>query len=425
MNASDSKNRVLFIASQPFFQWRGSPIRIGFDVMALSESGYRVDMLVLPVGDRREIPGVRILRAPNVFGVKRVPIGPSLIKLAFDGVMFFQALGLALRHRYAVIHGVEDAGAVALVVAKLTRTRMVFEKHSDPSSYKKGLLRNLVMWLYSRVEQFTMRHADACIGTGPGLVRQIQNLAPGRPAHSISDIPSSLVEANPESVGRIRKQLTRSADDVLIMYAGSFAIYQGIELLFASIPVVVKNQPAARFVIIGGSADEISHRQAWLQQQGVAGAVVFVGMVPPDELPNYLSASDILLSPRLAGVNTPLKLLDYLKAGGAIVATDTEANRLILDETTAVLTRPETKPFADGILELVANPARRLELATRGRTLNDEAYTYQTFKKNLVACYDGVLGPQENRAYDATFLHQSLPYAFVNSMESVFCMVCV
>ena len=115
--------RILFIASQPFFEWRGSPIRLGFDLLALTQMGYSVDFLTLPLGERREIPGVRIIRAPNLFGACGIAIGPSLLKLAFDGLLFWMALGCVVRRRYAVVHGVEDCGIIAWCAARVGRAR--------------------------------------------------------------------------------------------------------------------------------------------------------------------------------------------------------------------------------------------------------------------------------------------------------------
>ena len=83
-------NRVLLIASQPFFEWRGSPIRVATNARALVESGMAVDLLTLPVGQPLAIEGVRMLKAPNLLRVKRVPIGPSVAKLCFDIIMFVQ-----------------------------------------------------------------------------------------------------------------------------------------------------------------------------------------------------------------------------------------------------------------------------------------------------------------------------------------------
>ncbi|MBO7223698.1 MAG: hypothetical protein J6V70_06160, partial [Kiritimatiellae bacterium] len=79
-NTQEKKKRALFIASQPFFQWRGSPIRLGFDVKAIYENGYDIDFLTLPIGERKEVPGVNIYRAPNIFFAKKISIGPSVLK---------------------------------------------------------------------------------------------------------------------------------------------------------------------------------------------------------------------------------------------------------------------------------------------------------------------------------------------------------
>ena len=49
--------RVLLISPQPFFQWRGSPLRVRFNAQALAELGYDVDLLVMPVGDDLALPG--------------------------------------------------------------------------------------------------------------------------------------------------------------------------------------------------------------------------------------------------------------------------------------------------------------------------------------------------------------------------------
>jgi glycosyltransferase involved in cell wall biosynthesis len=382
--------KVLFLCPQPFFQWRGSPIRVGFDLQALAELGHEVDALVMPVGEDRAIPGVRLLRVPNVLGVKNLAIGPSPAKAVLDGVLFFKALRLARKHRYEVVHGVEEAGAIAVVVARLAGGRVIYEKHSDPASYRGGVIKRTVMWLYRKVEHFTIRRADAVIGTGPALTDQARHINPDVPAHHIFDIASSLVEADAEKTARIRRDLERNSSDVLAMYVGSFASYQGIDLMFEALADVVATHPTARFVVIGGTPDEIEQRKAWLAERGAGRAVLFPGKIPPDELPHYLAAADVLLSPRIAGANTPMKLLDYMKAGGAILATDNAANRLILDETCSLLVEARPQAFADGIRRLVGDPGLRERLGTAGRSRASDRYSFAEFKKRLGACYQGL-----------------------------------
>lgn len=387
-----TNKKVLLISPQPFFQWRGSPIRVGFNAMALVENGYLVDLLTLPIGEKREIEGVRVIRVANPLGVKNIPIGPSLHKIIFDMLLMFKGLSLAFRNKYDVVHGIEETGIIAVMLAKLTGGKAIFEKHSDPFSYRKGFLKNCLLRVYAWVENLTVRWTDGVIGTGPGLVKQVNDMGTTTPAFHIFDIPSSLVEPKQENVDRVRKELVRNENEVLLTFVGSFAVYQGVDLLLDAIVLVVRQDPLARFIIIGGTGKEIEEGRNKLQEEGVAASVTFLGKIAPDRLPDYLAASDILLSPRISGVNTPLKLLDYLKTGRPVVATDVVANRLILDETTSVLTRPDSVAMAEGIASLLDDRERRGMMGLNGRRLHEKKYNFVEYTKRFAACYEHVLG---------------------------------
>lgn len=383
--------RVLFLSPQPYFQWRGSPIRVHYNLQALSDLGYEVDLLTLPFGEDRPLPRVTLHRVSPLPGVRELPIGPSLPKLLFDFKLLLAARRLMRTRRYDIVHGIEDAGFFAIPLARKQHAKLVYEKHSDPNSYKKGLLRNLVMRLYARVEAFTIRRADAVIATGQGLAASVRTLCPTTPCHHICDIPSSRAEADPETVARLRQKLKPGPETVLATYVGSFAVYQGIDLLFDAIPEALRQAPGLRILIIGGSETEIQTRKAALHARGITDAVHFPGKIAPDELPAYLAASDILLSPRISGHNTPLKLLDYFKAGGSILATDVEANRLLLDDTTALFAPPEHAAFATALATLARDPALRQTLAAKGRHLIDTTYNFDAYRAQLAAVYAALL----------------------------------
>jgi glycosyltransferase involved in cell wall biosynthesis len=385
------KPRLLFMTSVPFFQWRGSSIRVGFDVQALAEMGYEVDLLTLPIGETKNIPGVTVHRVANPFRVKNIPIGPSLHKLIFDVLILFKALGMAIRHPYSVIHAVEEVGAVGVLVGRLTGGRVVFEKHSDPASHKDKLVKNIVLSIYRWVEAIVIRQADVVIGTGEGLVEQAIAVAPNQRVHHIFDIPSSLVEADPERVRNIDADIRQGHGEVIALYVGSFAVYQGIDLMFDSVHLALKDSPQLRLVVVGGTPEQITKRNQWLDERGIRGAVRFVGFVAPDQLPDYISAADFLLSPRSSGINTPLKLLDYLKAGRAILATDNVANRRLIDERVAVLRNADAESYAGGMVELTKNVQLRRRLGIEGRKLVDKLYNFVQFKRLLKACYDKLL----------------------------------
>lgn len=383
--------KVLFVSPQPFFQWRGSPIRVYFNILALTELGYKVDLLTLPVGEEKEFSNGKVIRVSNPFKIKNIPIGPSLPKLFFDVLLFFSGVRLCLKNNYDIIHGVEEAGLIAAILARMFRAGAIFEKHSDPFSYKKGFLKNSLLLVYSKVEKLTVKLCDAVIGTGEGLVSQVEGMGHRTKAFHIFDIPSSLEEPSGEQVHRIKNELLAAEDEILVTFVGSFALYQGVDLMFSAIPEVVKEATGIRFIIIGGTEEEIQARKAILNKSQIESAVTFLGKVSPDLLPAYLKASDILLSPRLSGVNTPLKILDYMKAGKPIVATDVPSHRLLLDETTAVFTPPEPKEMATVIQKLAVDSDKRIKIGKICRNLYETKYNYNNYQKQLENCYQYVL----------------------------------
>ena len=54
---------------------------------------------------------------------------------------------------------------------------------------------------------------------------------------------------------------------------------------------------------------------------GIGDVTIFAGERPAAEIPAYLLAADVLVSPRSRGTNTPLKIYQYLRSGKPIVAT--------------------------------------------------------------------------------------------------------
>jgi len=383
--------KVLFISPQPFFEWRGSPIRVFYNLLSLSNIGLDVDFLTLPIGKNKLIDNINIIRCRNPFFIKEIPIGPSIGKLLFDIILFFQALILILRNRYDIIHTIEDAGLIGTILSLIFRIKHIHEKHSDTSSYKKGALKNIILFLYEKVEKVVIKYSTAIIGTGPKIVENINLIFPDKETYHIFDIPSSLKEALPEKVTEIRKNLKQKDNEVLIMYVGSFAIYQGVQLMFESIPLVLEKTKKARFIIIGGSEKEIQVKTKWLKEHKATTNVTFLGKIEPDQLPNYLASSDILLSPRISGYNTPLKLLDYLKAGRAILATDYEANRQILNNNNCFFVKTDKYSFSEGLRKLIEDEKMRGTLSKNGITLIKEQYNFQNYSTMIKTCYSSVL----------------------------------
>jgi glycosyltransferase involved in cell wall biosynthesis len=201
--------------------------------------------------------------------------------------------------------------------------------------------------------------------------------APG----SGDDLPTA------EQAAAVRNQLGLAPGTPMVLYTGTFEAYQGLDLLFAAMAVVAGSRPDARLVLAGGKPDQVERAKAQARTAGSDRVTVFTGERPASEIPAYLLACDVLVSPRSRGTNTPLKIYQYLRSGRPIVATRLLTHTQVLSDDTAILTGPTSREFGDGILAALADPGRASAIAARARALAATKYSYEAYlEKTRQAC---------------------------------------
>jgi glycosyltransferase involved in cell wall biosynthesis len=176
--------------------------------------------------------------------------------------------------------------------------------------------------------------------------------------------------------------------NLILMYVGNLEAYQGIDLLLQSFALVVKKTHLAELVIIGGEASDIKKYQIQSVHLGIARKVEFWGPKPMKHLSEYLSDADILLSPRIKGRNTPMKLYSYLHSGKPVVATALPTHTQVLNSGVAMLVEPSPEAFANGILRLIEDPNLRSELGESGKRLVEEKFSYHAFREKLIGLFN-------------------------------------
>jgi glycosyltransferase involved in cell wall biosynthesis len=176
----------------------------------------------------------------------------------------------------------------------------------------------------------------------------------------------------------------------LILYVGNLEVYQGIDLLLDSFAQVAQLTPAADVVIIGGETADIEKYRAKCRALGIAQRVHFRGPRPVEHLAAYLSQADILVSPRIKGANTPMKVYSYLDSGRAILATDLPTHTQVLDSRVAMLAEAKTVTFAQALLILINEPEMRQQLGNAGHRLIQDEYSYDAFYTKLNGLYDWI-----------------------------------
>jgi glycosyltransferase involved in cell wall biosynthesis len=229
------------------------------------------------------------------------------------------------------------------------------------------------------MERFVIRRSRVVIVICPQLEETVRSLDPAVPVVLIENAPGSGDAPVEGSGAAIRAELGIDTTAPLVLYTGTFEHYQGLELLFAAARLVTSVRPDVRFVLAGGRPEQVAEAAKAISREGLSDHVIFAGQRPADEIPRFLDAADVLVSPRSTGTNTPLKIYQYLRSGRPIVATRLLTHTQVLDDEVAVLTAATPEGFADGILRAAGDPSLGRAIGARARLLAETKYSYEAY----------------------------------------------
>ncbi|MDQ3350229.1 MAG: glycosyltransferase family 4 protein [Acidobacteriota bacterium] len=374
--------KILMIAPEPFFEPRGTPFSEYHRIRALLELGHTVDLVTYPFGSDVSLAGLRVFRCLRPPFVRDVRIGPSLAKIPLDLTLTLTALRRAASERYDAVHSHEEGSYIGVVIAAVLGVPHLYDMHSSlPQQLtnfafsRSRILAGVFTWM----ERFVVRRSRVVVVICPHLQDVVRAIEPGVPAVLIENAPGSGDTPVPGSGAKVRAELGLSPTAPVVLYTGTFEAYQGLDLLFRAAKHVLDRRPDTRFVLAGGRPDQIATARALSVDSGVGGSVVFAGQRAAEEIPLFLDAADVLVSPRSVGTNTPLKIYQYLRSGRPIVATRLLTHTQVLDDQVAILTGTTAEAFASGILEALTDPERARAVGASARELAETKYSYEAY----------------------------------------------
>lgn len=376
--------RILLIAPEPFYTERGTPIAVDQLAQALGERGDVVHVLTTHLGEDRQHPGMKIIRIRPWRAPKRIGPGLSWAKIYCDVFILFSVLKLARRHRYDLVHAVEEGSFMAWIANLFGGPPYIVDIDSSMSAQitaRYGWLRwsePVLEWL----ESLPLRRAIAAVPVCEALAVNARRLCPGDTI-LLPDI--SLRSAGGEPAEDIRS--TETIDGPVVMYVGNMEPYQGIDLLLEAFAILDKRGTAAELVLIGGSDAHVrQYADKWRILSGNR-RVHFLGPRPVSSLGGYLSQADVLVSPRIEGDNTPMKVYSFLDSGRPVVATALPTHTQVMTDNLAVLVEPDPEAFADGISYALEHPQQSEKMAAAAREFIASHHSPEAFRSRVFDIY--------------------------------------
>jgi glycosyltransferase involved in cell wall biosynthesis len=237
-----------------------------------------------------------------------------------------------------------------------------------------------------RHETATLRRADRVVAVTQALAERLvaQGVARERIEVHWNGLEPEALRAPPDGAA-LRERLHLDGR-LAVGFVGFVRDWNRLERAF---PFLARH-PEAVLLLIGDGPDR-ARLEAEAARLRVAERLRFLGTLARGELLAHVAAFDVAILPEATEYASPLKLLDYLAAGRAVVAPDRANLREVLaDGENALLFDPARAGAFDEALErLAASPPLRAQLGARGRaTLSRLGLTWDANAARVVELFE-------------------------------------
>ncbi len=172
-------------------------------------------------------------------------------------------------------------------------------------------------------------------------------------------------------------------DDRLIVFSGRVGYFpnQDAACYFATevFPLVRRQVPDARFVIVGADPPARVRRLAALPGIEVTGAV--------PRVQEYLGRAAVAVAPLRAGTGVQFKVLEAMASGAPVVATPPVLESLAARDGEHLLIGGSSEALASHVAMLLRQPPLRRAVARRARDLVEARYTWERAARLLEGVY--------------------------------------
>jgi glycosyltransferase involved in cell wall biosynthesis len=358
--------QIALVVAGPYPAFRGSQVLVRNLADGLRGRGHGVHLVTY---------GRRLARRP----------GFHPARVALDAALLVRLLAVVRRERIDVVHAHNYEAAIAgLVVSRLTGRPLVYHGHSamaeEMPTYARGALGRRVARLVGRVlDAQVPRRAAFCIAVTEELGVRLRGAG-------VADDAIACIEpvAAPVDAGTFDPS---AAAGPLVCYAGNLDGYQNLDLLLCAFARVRAAVPAARLVL--ATHADAAARAARLAP-GLGEGVEIVHATSYDEVRGRLAGAAVAVCPRVERSGFPMKLLNYMAEGKAIVAAAGSAKGIVPDETGVVVADGDVAGFADAIVALLGDPARRARLGRAARAAALDPAAWERVLARLEAVYHRV-----------------------------------
>lgn len=192
-----------------------------------------------------------------------------------------------------------------------------------------------------------------------------------------------------------RKKLEIGVDERLVLYSGQLRACVYADQFVRAAAEILIQAPDVKFVVVG-SGEHLPEVQRVARSCGIAESIRFTGMIPHEEVPEYLAAADIGVATfedaETVRAKSPLKIAEYLASGLPVVGSAVGEVPRMIGAAGIVVPPGDYRAVADAVLRILTDPDT---MAVLGRVARERAcavYNWDQTAMNLIRAYEIGLG---------------------------------
>jgi glycosyltransferase involved in cell wall biosynthesis len=267
-----------------------------------------------------------------------------------------QTIKLAKKHNVPVIYRSMD------IQHMLVRNRPHVHV---PNGLLKSITYSLEKWVYG--------HVDKILTLSPKLSDYVIGM--GADGSKVELLPFSvdIDEFNPNAnLNEFRERLGIAKNDKVVVFIGTLFEFSGLDLYLEQFPIVRREVPEAKLIIVGGGILEEKLKKL-VTNLKLTESVILTGFQLFDMMPKYINLADICINPFIINTTTkdiiPGKIIQYLACAKPVLATP-------LPGMTSLLSGVERGIVYSNISEFAKNTITLLKDSEMARAIGENGYQY-------------------------------------------------
>jgi PEP-CTERM/exosortase A-associated glycosyltransferase len=225
-----------------------------------------------------------------------------------------------------------------------------------------------------QLEGYVARRADAVVGIAKHILHDMHERGIDRDKlfHVPNGVNAGRFNALPRDA-QLAAQLGLNEEPVL-GFIGSLYRYEGIAWMVRAAANLIRDGVSFQILVVG-QGEDLKDVQAAIRELGMQDRFKSVGQVPHDQVQRYYSLMDVMVYPRrsirLTELTTPLKPLEAMAQGKAVLASDVGGIRELVEPQVPcfLFKADDAEDFCTKARELMSDTRLRHDLGEKGRQM--------------------------------------------------------